>query len=543
MMMSPSRAGAVLPDLVRPGPVDRSCGAGNDSTLVGLSIPRQSRLSLRMAASSASTTLTSPLAAGSARVDAAAVMTASRTVTCASGCAFHSSDSTTISICAATLSATKSLPGGRNTCRACLVIGFHDARHEFVTDDVLSGEHDLSDAFHIGQKPQRLVQAGHLAGRQIDLARIAGHDHAAVLSQPGQEHLHLHRRGVLRLVEDDRGIGEGATAHERQGGDFDLAGLQRALDDARLHQVEQRIVDRSQIGIDLLAHVAGKEAETLSRLHGRARQNDAIHFLAFEQGDGMRHRKPGLAGPGRAGAEHQRVALERANIGVLAGCARAHRTLAQVDFLETRPRRRFEIEQRSLRDRMADRAFDVAGDQIVAALELLVEPFQHAPSLLHRFAIAFDRDMVAARIRHDTEPAFDQREILSVLTEQRGRQSVVVEGEHGLGDARAGLGAGNERIVGSERPHQAPAMIVRSPCPEPGESDRRARSVNAAMTMSGRALMRSGSRLSWRWDEATEPPLAPASAPNRLLVPTSVIVTETTSPISEAGAMTWTGWR
>src|SRR2546423_589948 len=155
MMMSPRRAGAGLPEAVEPGPADRTCGAGNDSTLVGLSTPRQSRLSLRIAASSTSTTLTSPLAAGRARVAAAAAAMASRTVACASGWASHSSDSTAMSIAAATLSANGVTPWGRGAGRACLVIGLDDASHQLGPNHVLGREYDAGDAFHIGEKPQR----------------------------------------------------------------------------------------------------------------------------------------------------------------------------------------------------------------------------------------------------------------------------------------------------------------------------------------------------------------------------------------------------
>ena len=65
---------------------------------------------------------------------------------------------------------------------------------------------------------------------------------------------------------------ERAAAHEGERRDLDLAALHGALDDARIHQVEQRVVDRAQIGIDLLAHVAGQEAEPLAGLdRGRDR--------------------------------------------------------------------------------------------------------------------------------------------------------------------------------------------------------------------------------------------------------------------------------
>ena len=165
--------------------------------------------------------------------------------------------------------------------------------------------------------------------------------------------------------------------------------------------------------------------------------------------DGVRDREPGLAGAGRAGAEHQRVALERADIGVLRGGARAHRALAQVDLLEGRPRsRRVVVEQRALRDRQADRAVDVALAQVVAALELLVEAFQHAARLLAGVARAVDGDVIAALLGDHAEPALDQREILAVLAEQDRGEPVVVEGEHDLRGGRLrGSGGGRDHGI------------------------------------------------------------------------------------------------
>ena len=150
-----------------------------------------------------------------------------------------------------------------------------------------------------------------------------------------------------------------APAHEGERRDLDLTALQRTLDDAGVHQVVERVVDRAQIGIDLFAHVAGA-SKPFAGFHCRPRQDTAVDFLALEHLYGLRDRQPGLAGAGRSGAEHQRVAFERANIAVLRGGARPHRTLAQIDFLEGRSRaRRIVVEQRALRDRLPDGAFDV----------------------------------------------------------------------------------------------------------------------------------------------------------------------------------------
>ena len=142
------------------------------------------------------------------------------------------------------------------------------------------------------------------------------------------------------------------------------------------------------------------------------------------------------AGPGR---EHQRVALERADIGVLRRGAGAHAALAQIDFLETLPRGGgIEVEQRALRQREPDGALDVALHQLVAALEPLVKTLQHAARLLAGVARALDGDLIAARIGDDAEPAFDQREVLAVLAEQHRGEPVVVEGERRSASALSG---------------------------------------------------------------------------------------------------------
>ena len=85
-----------------------------------------------------------------------------------------------------------------------------------------------------------------------------------------------------------------------------------------------------------------------------------------------------------------------------------------------------------MRDRLPYGALDVALGELVAALDVLVEPLQHAAGLLAAAARAIDGDVIAALLGHHAEAALDQREILSVLPEQDGRQPVILEGEHDL---------------------------------------------------------------------------------------------------------------
>src|SRR6185437_16961731 len=98
--------------------------------------------------------------------------------------------------------------------RLALLIGIDDRRHQRMTHHVALVEPHHAYARDTLQGIERMAQPAAGAGRQIDLAEIARHHHAGALAHAGEEHLHLHRRGVLRLVENDEGMRERAAAHE-----------------------------------------------------------------------------------------------------------------------------------------------------------------------------------------------------------------------------------------------------------------------------------------------------------------------------------------
>ena len=180
----------------------------------------------------------------------------------------------------------------------------------------------------------------------------------------------------------------------------------------------------------------------------------------------MGDREPGLAGPCRAGAEDERMAAQRTDIGILRRGARAHRSLAQVDLLERRSRgRRVVVEQRALRDRQPDRTFDVAGNELVAALEPFVEPFEHAARLLHAVARARDGDVIAALLRDHAEPALDQCQVLSVLAEQQRMRA-------GCRRRRARPGRGGHRSPAAQRTIHCPIRDERKGVSPPPASVR-----------------------------------------------------------------------
>src|SRR5262249_32756180 len=88
--------------------------------------------------------------------------------------------------------------------------------------------------------------------------------------------------------------------------------------------------------------------------------------------------------------------------------------------------------------------------EIVAALELLVESFKHPARLFTGAARTLHSDVIAALLGDDTEAAFDQRQVLSVLSEQHRRQLVVLEREYDLCGCRF-IGSGRGRDYGVRR--------------------------------------------------------------------------------------------
>ena len=125
----------------------------------------------------------------------------------------------------------------------------------------------------------------------------------------------------------------------------------------------QRIVDRAQIGVDLLAHVAGQEAQPLARLDGGPRQDQPLDGAAFEQRHRMADGEPGLAGAGRPLGEDEFVLLQRPQIEVLRGGAGLHgAALAGADLVEDEALVDGLLgEQRGLKRALLDGAVDVAG--------------------------------------------------------------------------------------------------------------------------------------------------------------------------------------
>ncbi len=186
-----------------------------------------------------------------------------------------------------------------------------------------------------------------------------------------------------------------------------------------------------EIGIDLVAHVAGQEAEPLAGLDGGTRQDQALDGALFEQKHGVADGEPGLAGAGRAFGEDQFVAFQGAQIKVLRGVARPHGAApARADLLEGDAARLGLLgEQRALQRAFLDRAVDVAERHRLAELYAPIEIFEHKPGVLAGVLRALDRDEIAVGVGDDAEPALKLGEILIVMAKHQRGVAIVVEGE------------------------------------------------------------------------------------------------------------------
>src|SRR5690606_28492188 len=182
---------------------------------------------------------------------------------------------------------------------------------------------------------RRLVRAGDGAYRQDILRAGAGYQLARAFAQKVQDLLHLHGRGVLRLVQDDEGIRERPATHEGQRRDLDPLFLDQLLHLLGGQEVVQRVVERLHVRIDLLLHVAGQEAEPFAGLDGRAAEDDTVDVAADHHRHAHRNREIGLARARRADPEGEFVGKEVLDIGLLRFGPRLPLLLAGADLVAT----------------------------------------------------------------------------------------------------------------------------------------------------------------------------------------------------------------
>lgn len=131
-------------------------------------------------------------------------------------------------------------------------------------------------------------------------------------------------RGILRLVKDYDCIVQRAPAHEGKGGDLNCLRLHIFLQLLLWNHILQRIVERLQVRVYLVFHVAGKETEFLTRLHGRAGKDYLAAQLVFKRVHGKGYRDIGLARSRRTEREREVILCETPHHPCLVGVARSY---------------------------------------------------------------------------------------------------------------------------------------------------------------------------------------------------------------------------
>ena len=306
---------------------------------------------------------------------------------------------------------------------AGLVVGFDDARDEVAPDHVAGVEPDGLNSLHAAQQPDRLLQPRLLPRRQVDLAGIAGDGHLGAVADAGEEHLHLHRCAVLRLVEDHERVRESAAAHERERRDLDGAAQEIALHLRGGQHVVEGIIERAQVGVDLFAHVAGKKAQPLARLDGGAGEHDALHLPALQALGGVGDSKVGLARPGGPEPEDEVGVVQRADVGALVGRARRDHPAPGADLREI-------VLVLRLALAMPQETVDVARADVLTAPHARVELLQHLPGGGAGLSRPDQRDDVAVGVRLDVEAVLDEGEMPVVFAEEAVQVAVVLKGHH-----------------------------------------------------------------------------------------------------------------
>ena len=79
-------------------------------------------------------------------------------------------------------------------------IGVDDTANERMANDVHARELGERNTTDIAQDLTCINQPALLSTLQVDLRHVTGNDRFTPESNPSQEHFHLFRRGILRLI-------------------------------------------------------------------------------------------------------------------------------------------------------------------------------------------------------------------------------------------------------------------------------------------------------------------------------------------------------
>ena len=309
-------------------PGSGSSSSGNDNTSVGPDDPMCSALSSAMSSIPMNVTVSSPSTRWSVSTATARRCQRSRSIdTCGESSGSRSSATTTVAAWPTVMATTQrrvSRPRSPRGCHSVLVPA-SSCSYAATMSATIRWRTTSAPVSRQNAEPidtgQHLLQPckAALAHGDVDLCRVTGDDHPGPEADTREEHLHLLRCRVLRLVENDEAVVERSPAHERQRGHLDHLPLEEALHRIGVEHVVQRVVQRAEVRVDLRHQVTWKEAQPLPRLDRWPSEDDPLHLLGLQRLDGHRHRKPRLSGPCGSQTEGDHVLGDRVDVALLPG--------------------------------------------------------------------------------------------------------------------------------------------------------------------------------------------------------------------------------
>ena len=259
------------------------------------------------------------------------------------------------------------------------------------------------------------------------MAQVARHDHARAEAQARQEHLHLARRRILRLVENHEGVLQRASAHVGERRNLNDALGEELLIGVKAEDVVQRIVKRAQVRIDLLLQIAGQKAQPLARLDSGTREHDLFHQPRTKR----RHRHDDgevrLSRACRSNAERDGIFANGVEVDALTERFRAHMTATarHEDRVAEKAVQRLTLAA-------LDESHTVAHLMHRERRALPVQVLQLAHDLRrrpHDLRLAIDRKLLAAAYEAAVEIVHEHLQVLVVLAEKRRRLALIGKGD------------------------------------------------------------------------------------------------------------------
>ena len=237
---------------------------------------------------------------------------------------------------------------------------------------------------------------------------------------------------------------QGAAAHVGERREFDCAALKELAGFVETQQVVERVVERSQVGIDLLSKISREEPKAFARFDRRPHQHDALHGIALQRVHRARHGEIGLTRARGTDRERDVVLEDILDVLPLPGRAAPQvRPPGEKRYVFFPPPAGTDFDQAELNVVQGEAAFGV-----------LVEFLQHV-GRLGRLRSA-DREALAAARNRDVQRGLDLPQVLVQCPAKIGEALVVDRREDEF------QGAGLQRPT----PQRGPRRAASEPSPQ-----------------------------------------------------------------------------